>query len=216
MRRYASYGVAVSCDRAEAVAVLPSDAYADYQSTQLLKGLSNRYAVCCHLAMHIMGSLVHRSPKASSGIAYVFELGDTDQSKSDDFIHYVTQFALMRFLYAYRSHGYIKKKDAAMLQSADMFAWEWAKHVERRSEGIARTRGSFKALVNLGDGHVVPADGFQNDNFVMRHVSGEAFERFGMKSSDILSASPEETQSVAKAIFASYYGHEPYVPVSRS
>ncbi len=94
----------------------------------------------------------------NADIAYFFEFGDEDQADSAAFTGFIrTRPKLAKRLYGMRSYSILDAADSRLFEMADIFAWEWAKHVERDAagvlldeNGVTRQRGSLKAL--LGDG----------------------------------------------------------------
>lgn len=127
-----------------------------------------------------------------SGIAYIFESGDEHQDDSDRFIKFATaqKGSPLLDLYQYRSHGYLKKEDARLLETADVLAWEWAKHVERTREG-KQMRPSLRELVGP-DYEVANQIGLKNEKFFCLHVSGMELERFCDKVGRLLLATEKE------------------------
>jgi len=195
INRLASFGVAVSVDVAEFASLAPT--VADPGSQMVLNGFRTPYAVCCHSAMAAMARLTG----GGEDIAYFFEFGDKDQGESAAFTSWIKAHgALSRRLYGMRSHSILDAADSRLFEMADIFAWEWAKHVQRDKNrypldenGVTRQRGSLRAL--LGDGLQK-----KNETNVLSanrrgwHISGEPLERYFRRVSELelLSDQPSE------------------------
>lgn len=170
INRYASYGVAVSCNINEVAALAPKSTAA--ASEHFLGGFRTAYATCCHMAMSSLGKVV--SENSDSRVAYFFEMGDKHQGEAERFWNLVSLHDLMAEYYRHLSHTVIKKSDCRLLEMADIFAWEWAKHRERQESGLSM-RGSLAAI--LGKGCNGPID-FASDNRRAIHLTGEPLERY--------------------------------------
>lgn len=180
IREHASFGVAISCDLNEVSKLLPVEAASG--SEPLSNGFRKPYAVCCHLAMHTLGRMASQNGKGA-GIAYVFEAGDQYNGESKKFIDHALAAGPMRSVYQCRSHGFLEKPDARLLETSDILAWEWAKHIDRLKEGKA-ARPSLRALI---DGEVSGAD-YKSANYVAQHVTGARLDRFCDKVGRLLAA----------------------------
>ncbi len=147
----ASFGVAVSVHMSEFASLAPTAA--DPGSRHILNGFRTPYAVCSHAAMAAMARLTR-----NSDIAYFFESGDKYQGESVAFTGWLKDHAhVARNLYGMRSYSVLDAADCRLFETADILAWEWAKHVDRDrarfpldGNGVTRQRGSLRAL--LGDG----------------------------------------------------------------
>ncbi|NRF72298.1 hypothetical protein HLB44_35505 [Aquincola sp. S2] len=178
INRWASFGVAVSVTAAELAALAP--AAADTDSKVILGGLRTPYAVCCHLAMAAMRSLTR-----NADIAYFFEFGDGDQGDSAAFTNHIRSHrGMAQQLYGMRSYAILDAADSRLFEMADIYAWEWAKHVERDAakfpideKGETRLRGSLRAL--LGD-NLRKTSGTNIASRIRRgwHVTGPVLERY--------------------------------------
>jgi hypothetical protein len=176
IRDNATAGVAVSCDVNEIANWLPKKAVQpqDY----LLSGFRAAYPTCCHIAMHTLGRKTARQAGTIiPNIAYVFEQGDAFQNDAHLFINQAMKDSdVLRNVYGYRSHGYVLKEDARLLETADVLAWEWAKHVDRMKAG-QHVRPSLSALI--GDGKK-PVDSlrYNGQKFFAQHMTGVSLQRF--------------------------------------
>lgn len=197
INRFASFGVAFSCDLAEMNKLLPSHAAED-ESELILDGFRRAYSTLSHLTMHTLGRMAVRAEGA--GIAYIFESGDEYQSESSRFIDHATQKGSpLREVYQYRSHGYVDKPDARLLETGDVLAWEWAKHIERGRAGIGMRR-SLEAM--LGEPAELTERGIRTEKYFCLHVSGAELERFCDKVGRLLLATdPAEVQAIADSCF---------------
>lgn len=164
---YVSVGVAASIDVAEADRVLPKSAPVGREVA--LDGWRTPYAVCASAVMVGLGWLA----KPNTGIAYMFEAGDAFQSESNRFIRDFSQSGRPKSFQQYLSHAYMTKADATLLQAADVFAWEWAKHVEQATAATGP-----KLLARPGLQALIKADGQmpgatlrrETDHFIVRHL----------------------------------------------
>jgi hypothetical protein len=192
--RTASFGVAVSCDVTELSRVAPTTA--DPESRVILGGFRLPYAFCCHAAMSALAKLA-----TNADIAYFFETGDDYQGESQAFMGWINSHPrVAKRLYGLRSHTPLGKADARLFETADILAWEWAKHVERDSRGhpldkngVTRMRGSLKAL--LGD-KLIKSRETNIISPIRRgwHITGMPLERFYRRVSELelLSDHPSE------------------------
>jgi hypothetical protein len=170
INRYASNGVAVSCDLKEMNELAPRSAAKG--SEHFLDGFESAYATCSHLAMFSLGKMLDFLGKDSS-IAYFFEAGDDNQAAASRFWSLASRSALKQY-YRHHSHTVIGKEDCRLLEMSDIFAWEWAKHRERISEG-RHERPSLTAI--LGKGFSSQID-FASDNRRAIHLTGKPLKRY--------------------------------------
>ncbi|MFZ5779057.1 MAG: hypothetical protein ACOY4R_02470 [Pseudomonadota bacterium] len=173
INRFASYAVAVSCDVADVERLAPRRADAD--SAVIHGGLAHSYALCCHMAMFALADLVRKTRQGAPDIAYFFERGDEHQGESQRFISTAVASPAGPPLYACRSHVVMQASDARLFEMADIFAWEWAKHIERVAVGRTKKRGSLRALLG--------GEGSDDLSFVspsrhLFHMRGAALKRF--------------------------------------
>jgi hypothetical protein len=141
-----------------------------------LDGFRRAYATCCHLAMTTLGELI-RVNNGIPAVAYFFESGDRYQAQSQRFISQITTAPLLKDSYCHKSHTVADKADARLLETADILAWEWAKHRDRvRSH--QPTRPSLIAVLNPdSSGHMGETD-FASRTRMAMHISGEPPERY--------------------------------------
>lgn len=170
--------VAVSVDLDEFERLAPKEA--DPGSMALLGGFRTPYAHCCHAAMAALRMLT-----GPTDIAYFFESGDKGQGESQGFMgHLKGHASTAKRLYGLRSHSVVSKEDCRIFEMTDVFAWEWAKHVERQhGGGETRMRGSLRAL--LGD--ELRKDGEMNlisPRLRAWHMTGERMERYFQRAEE--------------------------------
>ncbi len=198
IREHASFGIAVSCDKSELAKILPKIAEKD--SLSLLDGFRMPYATCCHLAMHTMGRISAQNGRAA-GIAYMFEKGDDHQSQSANFIECAVRDQSMKAVYQYKSHGYFEKKDARLMEAADLLAWEWARQIDRSRNG-KHVRPSLRHMLD-GD---VSGTAYKSGKWSAFHVTGSVLERFCGKVGRLLLATDRnEIQSIANSCKVDFY-----------
>ena len=175
---WASFGVAVSANAAELAGFAPT--ISDPDSKVMLGGLRTPYAVCCHYAMASLRNL-----SGNADIAYFFEFGDKNQGEAEAFAkHVLSDREVARRLYGMRSYSILDAADCRLFEMADIFAWEWAKHVERDAarfpldeNGQTRIRGSLRAL--LGDElHEAAGTNITSPTRRALHLTGQQLERY--------------------------------------
>lgn len=206
INRTASFGVAVSLDMADISAFAPKNG--DPGSRDLLAGFRTAYAVCCHFAMASLSKMC-----GDSEIAYFFEQGDLYQNESQLFIRHISRMGggAARRLYKIRSHTVLAKQDSRLFEMSDIFAWEWAKHVERdraRSpldeNGVTRMRGSLTALLGSGIAKSSETD-LQSRTRRCLHIRRDRLERYFWKAEKLevfKDAPSEQALAVMRALAA--------------
>jgi hypothetical protein len=197
IRRYASYGVAISLNLNDIQALLPTKAAKG--SEYILSGFRQAYGIGCHLAMHTLGRMVKvRGERSEPSVAYIFESGDAFQAQSHQYISAsVQKGSVLRDIYSYRSHEYLEKAGARLLESADILAWEWATHIDRLNKG-QHVRPSIEALMGDPDRHVADRV-FAGRKFYGMHISKRGTERFmTFMRAILLARSSEEVFAILK------------------
>lgn len=159
----ASFGVAISCHLAEIEPLLP----------KWIRGFEGAYPVCCHIAMTALGHLVRQKNECA---AYFFESGHKHQARAHDFMSRTLDTPELRESYRHYSHTFADKSNVALLQTADVLAWEWAKYIDetvltpqrpmRKSLGALLTQGTFDP------------NGFDTERFKLSHITGEPLKNF--------------------------------------
>ena len=79
-------------------------------------------------------------------VAYVFEAGAKGQGLALSAINQFWMNPEGRALFRHGSHSFVCKKDASLLQCADILAWHWCKQATRSANGHTKMRGDFKEL----------------------------------------------------------------------
>lgn len=173
INKYVSYGVAASCNMSELLQLAPKAA--SVGSEKYLDGFRSAYATCCHVVMFRLGEIL-REQNSQSRIAYFFEKGDKNQAEVSRWWDLVSASPFSE-CYRHFSHTVIKKRDGRLLEMSDIFAWEWAKHMERVEDGL-NMRPSLKAILDYDrDGFSSPID-FASETRRAVHLTGRPLERY--------------------------------------
>lgn len=174
---HASYAVAVSCRISDIERLAPKVAAPG--SEFFLDAFSAAYPLCSTMAMSALGGLLRKGGR-DSDVAYFFEQGDLNQSAAQRYIKNATSpehgddRAAIKEHYRHRSFTVMQKEDSRLFEMADIFAWEWAKHMERLMQGKPM-RGSLRAL--LGDGEHGETD-FKSASRRAFHNAGPSFAAY--------------------------------------
>jgi hypothetical protein len=177
INRYASYAVCISCDLLEVERLSPKSASAG--SEMFLDGFRHAYAICCHLAMALLSKNI-REFAGRSDISYFFESGDQHQAESQRFIALAVTDPVLKRMYGYRSHTVADKGHIRLLETADIIAWEWAKHRDRIRNG-QRIRPSLIAILDPdSSGHMSELDAASEYRRAV-HLTGHPLERYFYK-----------------------------------
>lgn len=150
-RRF-SVAVAINCNINEINSLAPEQ----------LRSREHAYAMGVHGCMLKLGDWVHRVLPRTS-VAYVFEAGHEGLASANLFASVFAHDPRGSAEFAYRSHTFQPKQDSPLLQAADWFAWEWAKHFAESVE--TKVREPRKSLVAMAQG--------RRDQFVYAHVTGQ-------------------------------------------
>lgn len=130
---HAAVGIVVSCVPQDVKRLWPS-----------FDGYKTAYAVCCRLCMAKLTTWI-ADQGLNDKIAYIFEAGDSNRGGAGRFMGWVAQLAAKgNTFYGYQSHTFASKRDAPILGTADLLAWEWTKLL---SDLERNPRGSLRALV---------------------------------------------------------------------
>jgi len=165
--------VAVSCDLKEMRALAPKSAAKG--SEHFLDGFRSAYATCCHHGMFLLGKIL-REQKRDTRVAYFFEIGDPNQAEAARFWD-LASISMLKDFYQHYSHTVIRKQDCRLLEMADIFAWEWAKHIERIAESKPMRPSLLALLTGDGKGYSSPTD-FASHTRRAIHLTGEPLERY--------------------------------------
>jgi len=148
INRFFRFGAAASCDISEIGHHFPIPRTGHVIRDALAGGISSPYAWCCHTVMHHIGSLVLDTGGGPNDVTYIFETGDHGQGAVKEYVRYVEDSNAPGFRNLYAMNGaQFASKDGleVLLQSGDIFSWEWAKHILRKRDGL-HTRPSLDAI----------------------------------------------------------------------
>ena len=202
INKYRSFTVAVSCRIPELVRSLPSVSSGDMVSVELLNGFKNPYAFCCHVAMYILGGMV-RQTSGSNSVNYVFELGDDGQPAAKRYAQYLLgqPESLLSQNYCLSSLQHVGKDSPHVLaQTSDYLAWEWCKHIERRSEGKPIRPPLEATLVDKEEHQIKYGFTMRSPKCVMTHFEGEKLSEILSFYKDLLGADhADESDTVMEA-----------------
>jgi hypothetical protein len=177
INRYSSYAVCVSCDLTEIERLAPRSAARG--SEMYLGGFRRAYATCCHLAMASLGNVI-RENNGVPAVAYFFESGDQYQAESQYFISLATAEPLLKTMYCHISHTVADKRDVRLLETADIIAWEWARHQERVRHN-QHMRPSLLALLDPKSSGIMSKIDFASPSRRAVHLTGKPLERYFKK-----------------------------------
>lgn len=168
IRRHASFVMATSCIKNLIEPHMPRTAGISSDSKELLSAFRSVYGLMSHLAMYAVGSRAGNASAAGTRqISYVFEAGDVGQAGFVKFIEFLQNNPGREvFLdgYSLNRHTISSKGNMEpIFHSADLVAWEWAKHVERTSDGL-RMRGSLRNLSDVKLLQDTPDEGLRLSN----------------------------------------------------
>jgi uncharacterized protein DUF3800 len=184
--RRISFGVAISCDLPEILALLP----------RWLQGFEHAYPVCCHLAMTMLGNHVTESGHEDD-IAYFFESGDEYSGAAHRFMMRTDEVPEMKKSYRHRSHSFVGKNDALPLQAADILAWEYAKYRDETvNKRVRNMRMSLASLLSVNRE-------YDSTRYKVSHITGEPLRSFAAKATVLGLLQIEENAAKGKPLSAS-------------
>ena len=85
--------------------------------------VSSAYAFCSQGVLTGVGKLIDNNPSIER-VAYFFESGCAEQPQTNALLNTLFTREDMRKSYRYVAHSFIKKTDSAVLQAADLLAWQ--------------------------------------------------------------------------------------------
>lgn len=180
IRKYASYAVAVSCDRSLVADNLPVVAQKVPDMQHMLSAIKSNYGFMCHFAMTGLGGRANLGREIGRHISYVFERGDEGQRGLRKYLEYLgdeDHHQLLLNSYSFNRMTVTDKEELeGIFHAADLLAWEWARHVVRHKQGLPM-RLSLAALADNGE--VKPTKygiGLDNERMLFRHFSDERME----------------------------------------
>ena len=178
IHQYASYFFAVSCDAELVKNDLPTASSPDADSRAMLAAFRSVYGFMCHMGMYVLGGLADSTGRQRQ-ISYIFERGDSGQRGLCRYLDHVQSLDYAApFLDGYSLNRYsVTGKDEmeGIFHSADLVAWEWAKHVDRQRGGH-KMRPSLAAMMGgeVDARHDVRGMTVANGtNFFFRHFDAE-------------------------------------------
>ncbi|MER9687237.1 hypothetical protein [Mesorhizobium sp. M0139] len=139
VRQHASYIVSVSCNSSLISEQFPTNSNGGRESEEMRNAFRSPYGAMCHLCMWALGeraAMISRKPF----ISYVLESGDEGQKGLVRYAKFVQGESIAgRILIDRYSLAELKTSTKAdmegLFHSADLVAWEWAKHVDRQLTG---------------------------------------------------------------------------------
>jgi hypothetical protein len=138
IKRRFSFAAVVSCQLGEIHDLLPT----------WMDGFQHAYPVCCHMAMHTLGTLINDAD-THENVAYFFESGDAFSDAAHRFMNLVETSPELKRSFSHESHTFISKSHARPLEAADVLAWEWAKYMDETRDAKRRPmRKSLAALMS--------------------------------------------------------------------
>lgn len=105
-------------------------------------GFKTCYAVCCAQVVALISSHLEDSG-IKSRVAYTFEAGHKHKSETDRYMRSIAVSESRRAFFHYRSHSF-ESKDRALLQTADLIAWEWAKFISEVDPKVETGRNPMR------------------------------------------------------------------------
>lgn len=135
--KYKSYGMAASCDINEMDGRFVTMKTGDHFADTISAGMNSPYAWCCHAVMHHFGRVVRHFGGKINEINYIFECGDEGQGRLKEYVRFIEdmKYPGLRQSYAMNTAVFAEKTGKEiLLQSADIFCWEWARHIQRKRE----------------------------------------------------------------------------------
>ncbi|KRB23825.1 hypothetical protein ASD99_29510 [Mesorhizobium sp. Root695] len=151
IRKYAANVVAVSCDLTLLTEPFPMTS--NSRDEFLTTAFRSPYAAMLYICMWAMGRFANNHSKGRREISYVLESGDAGQPA---FVSYIQGLMAEPKFGSQLDHYSLsaltsKSKDQieGVFHSADFFAWEWARQVERHKKTLPM-RKSFSIVTEQG------------------------------------------------------------------
>ncbi len=103
----------------------------------------------------VWNSLMHVRSLLQEGyikgqVAYIFEAGDAKQSEANWLMNNLFADDTLRREYAYYSHSFVEKRKSALVQAADLIAWQSLQDRKRELKGERRRRDMQAIMVGTG------------------------------------------------------------------
>lgn len=149
IRKYAAHVVVVSCDL-----TLLTETFASTKNNEVITtAFRSPYAAMLHICMWAMGRFANEHSKGRRAISYVLESGDEGQPA---FVSYIQRSMAEPVFRSQLDHYSLstltskpKEQIDGVFHSADFFAWEWARQVERQKKTLPM-RKSFSVVTEQG------------------------------------------------------------------
>lgn len=103
------------------------------------------YDVCCSFCLHHVRGWMQKN-NIQGSVSYFFEAGHASQKQAARILRDQFSTPELRALYKHRSHAFRDKRDAVLLQCADILAWQWRKYLLDKVRGKTAMR---KDLISL-------------------------------------------------------------------
>jgi hypothetical protein len=134
IKKYTFRGLAVTINEEEFRTLAPSNAI-----------IGSSYTLCSHV---ILAGVAHwlSSRKDVGRCAYFFEAGHASQREANRIMKKLFDNQTMVTVYRYDAHTFLRKENSAVLQAADMLAWQWYTDRRHQIEGKPR-RADCKSLM---------------------------------------------------------------------
>ena len=150
IRENASFFATASCDRDLLAKFLPTVSNKNPDHRKLLEAHRSIYGVMCHIGIFSMAKLAGVTSGGRPQISYIFEAGDDGQRGLISFLNFLENTPGRESIlagYGIRSKTVAQKGEMeGVFHSADLLAWEWAKHIDRSRAGQPM-RASLRALI---------------------------------------------------------------------
>lgn len=145
VQKYASYIVAVSCNVKSLSEKLPKITNENRAGDDLIeRAFRSPYGMMLHLFLFAMGRFANRSASGKREISYILEAGDEGQKSFRRYIESLLddpQYAFLLDKYSLsRLTATPKDGMEGVFHSADFFAWEWSRNVDRHKNNLPMRR----------------------------------------------------------------------------
>lgn len=138
LKEHVETGVAISFDLR----------FSDLCPSAISQGIEivSPYSLCGYFSiMHSRHWAKHNS--FDGKVAYFFEAGHASKSQLNVIMDGIFALPWQRDFFRYAGHAFLEKQSSGALQCADILAWQWAKNVKDRMEGISKPRADLWSLL---------------------------------------------------------------------
>lgn len=139
VNQYSSAGVAVACNSHEFKELCPKG-YRYHRDP---------YVMLCNMCLIAISQIIEAAGIGGQ-VTYWFEAGHRCEGDADRLMTNLYNNPILRERLRYASHAFVPKDHSVLLQSADLLAWEWGKHIDE--PGRRPMRKSLEALLNHPNG----------------------------------------------------------------